>query len=119
METSKLVKALSDFAQGKDVKTFGGAKSAIEHNKAWLKLKRVWNDGNGLIDFAAMDVKDNTLLINAPFCKPSEIKDIVSNLKVKFEFVFLGYPDYYQYGLHQVRGKYTAKAWGIKIPTKA
>lgn len=118
METTKLIAALTDFYNGKEVKTFGGAKSAIEHHKTWKVLKRIWNDGHGLIDFAIV-ANDNTLLINAVFCRTSELKDIVNNLNVKYEFVFLSYPDYYHYGLQSIRGKYTGESWGKKIPVKA
>lgn len=103
METSKLITALTDFANGKNVETFGGHKNAINHDTTWKRLKRIWNDGNGLIDFAIMD-KD-VLIINSMPCTKKEIKDIEANLKVPFEVVFYGYPDYYSKGLIDMRKK--------------
>jgi len=116
---TKLVTALTDFYNGKKVKTFGGAKSSIEHHTTFGNLKRIWNDGEGLIDFAHVDRNDNTLLINALFCTKHELQDIVNNLTVKYEFVFLGYPDYYNSGLVGIRGKYKFENYGKKIPVKA
>jgi hypothetical protein len=97
------IATLTAFYNGEKVASIGNSKSQIRHEITWKKLKRVWNDGNGLIDFAIVDPKDNILLINKLFCAPREIKDITANLKVPFEFVELGYPDYYSKGLTEVR----------------
>ena len=101
MEKSKLVTALTEFSEGKQIKSFGGEKTEIRHEKVWEKLVRVWNDGRGLISFATMD--KGTLLINEPFCSKKEVADIKANLKVPYEFVSLCYPDYYSKDLKQMR----------------
>ncbi len=103
METTKLVQALTDFYNFKKVKSFGGSKNGISHNTTWGKLERIWNDGMGLISFAECD--GDTLLINELFCSKSEIRDIQTHLTVKYEFVKLGYPDYYAKGLREMRTK--------------
>lgn len=100
---SKLIQALEDYASGKKVETFGSTKSAIEYDPIFIKLKRIFNNGHGLLSFAEMDEK--LLLINSFLCSKKEIKDINDNLKIAFEFVGLGYPDYYQHGLASLRRK--------------
>ena len=101
MNNSKLVTALTEFAEGKRIETFGSRLNAIEHHPTFNTLKRIWNEGRGLISFATMDKE--TVLINELFCTKKEITDIKTNLKVPYEFVSLGYPDYYTKDLIQMR----------------
>lgn len=101
--TDKLITALTDFYNGKEVESFGGAKSQIRHDTTWNKLKRVWNDGHGILVFAVVDKSDSVLLINSMLCSKGEKAVIKAGLKVPFEFVFLGYPDYYNMSMESVR----------------
>lgn len=100
---TKLIITLTSFYEGETVKSFGGNKTEIRHDKAWNYLKRVWNDGHGLIEFASIDKTDNILLINELFCSTKEKRDIEANLKVPFEFVQLGH--HYSKGLVSIRKK--------------
>lgn len=100
---SKLIEALTDFYNGKPVESFGGDKSKITHNTTWSKLERVFNEGHGRLAFATVDT-DRVLLINDMLLTPIE-KRSLSALKVPYELVFLGYPDYYHYGLSGIRQK--------------
>lgn len=102
MTKSKLINALTEFYNGGTFCAFGGDKSEIRHDSQWNECKRVFNDGHGLIEFASVD-DDKVLLINGVFIKPAERADIKRNLSVPFEFVNLGYPDYYNHGLKSIR----------------
>jgi len=104
MNNSKLIQALTDFAKGNKVESFGGVKTQIRHSTIWNKLERVWNNGMGNISFAQMD--KGTLIINSMPCTKKEVKNIESGLtlaKIPFEVVYYGYPDYYSKGLTQMR----------------
>lgn len=102
----KIVIALQDYAKGLKVENFGGKKNGIEyHTLLGTRLRRIWNDGRGLIDFAQMD-DDGVLVINQMPCTKAELSYIEQNLKIPFEIVFYGYPDYYSKSLRFMRKKY-------------
>jgi len=109
MEKTKLIAALESCAAKVRIKPFGGAKTQINNSyfTGCTDLSRVWNDGRGLIRFAALD-DDGVVVINKLFCKKSEIKDIQENLKIPYVFVALGYPDYYSEDLISIRKKHYA-----------
>jgi hypothetical protein len=99
-----IIKILTDFNNKVDIiKPIGGAKNQIRHE--FFYLKRVWNDGHGLLCFAQKHEADNVLLINEMLCTKKEINTIKNELNVPHEFVFLGYPDYYNNGLISIRQK--------------
>src|SRR5690606_7286558 len=102
-----IVRILNEFYEKKkEIDSFRpGSKSAIRHNPTWNKLERVWNDGHGIISFAVIAERDGKLLINSLFCSKQELKLIESDLKVPYELVKLGYPDYYNHGLESIREK--------------
>lgn len=101
--TGKLIEALTDFYNGKEVETFGGAKNRVIHMTHFKKLERIWNDGHGRLTFATIDRTDNVLLVNEMLCTKGEKAAIKAGLKVPFEFVYLGYPDYYNCSMEYIR----------------
>lgn len=107
MKTIKLkpVEYIMDFAKGENLKgkTAGGKKSKLQTD-IFGGIKRVWNDGNGLLKLAQFD-DNNVLFLNLYLLSKKEVKELKSELdkaNIKHKFVVYGYPDYYNKSLPEM-----------------
>ena len=97
---------LREFAEGKITKSIfiGTGKEIRLHHLGGNYLVRVFNAGMGCINFAQME--NGVLLINELQCSKGELGEIERDLKIPYELVKLGYPDYYSHGLSSIKVKY-------------
>lgn len=80
------------------------SKTYRNHDSNKLKLCKIFNKGNGILEFIEVIPKENVILVNKLLAKEKDIeriKEIFDDYKI--EYVSLGYPDYYFHTLSSMR----------------